>query len=64
MIYLCYDEISNFAGSIAEEFDDSFLKSLTKRWSIVKLGWKQEVTIRKNFFAVTMIKLYKFIEKR
>ena len=48
-----YNEISEYSGSRAEEFEDSVLKSVTKRWSIVKLGWKQEVIIGENFFAVS-----------
>ena len=43
---------------------DSVLESVTKRWSIVILGRKEEVTIGENFFAVTMRKLYKYVEKR
>ena len=59
-----YDEISDYIGSRAEELEDNVLKSVTKKWSIVKLGRKEEVTIGDNFFAVTMKKLYKYIDKR
>ena len=48
----CYVEISEYAGQRAEEFEDSVLKSVTKRWIIVKLGRNEEVTIGENFFAV------------
>ena len=59
-----YDEISDNAGSRAEEFEDSVLKSVRKRWSIIKLGRMEEVTIGEDFFSVTMRKLYKYIDKR
>ena len=58
------DEISEYTKSRVEEFEDSVLKSVTKRWSIIKLCRKEEVTIRENFFVVTMRKLYKYIDKR
>jgi hypothetical protein len=51
-------------GSRAEELEDNVLKSVTKKWSIVKLGRKEEVSIGDNFFAVSMKKLYKYIDKR
>ena len=40
-----YDEISYYERSRAENFEDTVLKSATKRWTIVKLGHKQEVKI-------------------
>ena len=40
------------------------MKSVTKRWSIVKLGRNEGVTIGENFFALIMRKLYKYIDKR
>ena len=58
------DEISDYIGSRAEELEDNVLKSVTKKWSIVKLGRKEEVTIGDNFFSVTMKKLYNYIDKR
>ena len=39
------------------------MKSVTKRWSIVNIGSTEEVKIGENFFAVTIRKLYKYIDK-
>ena len=47
-----------------QKFEDSILKSVTKRWSIVKFGRKEGVTNRENLFTITMRKLYKYIDKR
>ena len=59
-----FDELAEYLGKSAEDMDYKQLKETAKRWSVVKLGRKEGITVGDNFFTVTMRSLFKYIDRR